>query len=233
MRYLGRAWFFGLLLSLGLPALAGVDEALLADGWNEVLFDGKTPNRFEAEGEGGVTVLSESSVSLVQRPLDVDLAATPLLTWRWRVDEATPPTDLSIKGGDDRSLAIYVAFPFQPEEAGFMERMKRAVVESLVGEEAPGRVLVYVWGGEGKRGDSVPNPYLGKAGATTILRSADSETGAWQEESIDIAEDYRNSFASEPPDPISIAISADSDDTMSRIEAAITGLSFVERQKGS
>ncbi|MEM8951191.1 MAG: DUF3047 domain-containing protein, partial [Pseudomonadota bacterium] len=140
MLNLGRVWFLGLLLSLGLPALAGIDEALLADGWSETLFDGKAANRYETDGAGGVTVLSESSVSLVQRPLDVDLAATPLLTWRWRVDEAAPPTDLGVKGGDDRSLAIYVAFPFQPEKAGIMERMKRAVVESVAGEEAPGRV---------------------------------------------------------------------------------------------
>ncbi len=229
MRNLGRAWLVGLALLIGLPALAGVDEALLAEGWSEVVFDGKTPNRFELYEDGGVAVFSEGTVSLLQRPLSVDLERSPVLTWGWRVDRAVPPTDLSIKGGDDRSLAVYIAFPFQPEKASLMERTKRAIVESLVGEEAPGRVLVYVWGGKGKRGDHVPNPYLGEAGMTTILRPAGSETGVWQDESIDVAEDYRNSFASEPPDPISIAIGADSDDTMSEIQAVITGLTFIER----
>lgn len=226
-----RTWLVGLAILISLPALAGVDEALLADGWSEVLFDGKTPNRFEAHEEGGVEISSEGTVSLLQRPLLVDLLRNPVLTWRWRVDQAAPPTDLGIKGGDDRSLAVYIAFPFQPEEASFTERMKRSIVESFVGAEAPGRVLVYVWGGEGKRGDHVPSPYLGKAGMTTILRPAASETGVWQDESIDIAEDYRASFGSEPPAPISIAIGADSDDTMSKIQAVITGLTFIDRPK--
>ncbi len=231
LRDLGRVWLVGLALLVGLPALAGVNEALLAEGWSEVLFDGKTPNHFAPDGSGGIAVVSEGDVSLLQRPVSVDLKRNPVLTWRWRVDQAAPPTDLSLKGGDDRSLAVYVAFPFQPEEASLMERTKRAVLESLVGEEAPGRVLVYVWGGKGKRGDHVPNPYLGEAGMTTILRPADSATGVWQEESIDVAEDYRNSFASEPPDPVSIAIGADSDDTMSKIQAFITDLTFIERTK--
>ncbi len=227
----GRAWLASLLLSFGLPALAGVDEALLAEGWSEVVFDGKMPNRFAPDDSGGVAVFSEGTVSLLQRPLSVDLQQNPVLTWRWRVDQAAPPTDLAVKGGDDRSLAVYVAFPFQPEEASLMERTKRAIVENLAGKKVPGRVLVYVWGGAGERHDHVPNPYLGEAGMTTILRPAGSETGVWQDESIDVAEDYRDSFASEPPDPISIAIGADSDDTMSRIRAVITDLTFIERAK--
>ena len=230
---LGRAWLVGLALVLGLPALAVVDKKLLADGWSEVLFDGKTPNRFEAHGEGGVAVISNGTVSLLQRPLAIDLQENPVLTWRWRVDQAAPPTDLSIKGEDDRSLAVYVAFPFQPEEASLMERMKHAIVESTVGSNTPGRVLIYVWGGEGVRGEHVSNPYLGKAGMTTILRPAGSATGVWQDESVDIAEDFKNSFGSEPPDPISIAIGADSDHTMSRVQAVIKSLTFIKRPKGS
>ena len=230
-RTLGRAWLVGLALLIGLPALAGVDEALLAEGWSEVIFDGKTPNRFTPDGSGGVAVISDGTVSLLQRPLSVDLQKNPVLTWRWRVDREAPPTDLSIKGGDDRSIAVYVAFPYRPEEASLMERMKRALVESTVGTKAPGRVLVYVWGGEGVRGDHLPNPYLGEAGMTTILRPAGSKTGVWQDESIDIAEDYRNRFRSEPSNPISIAIGADSDDTLSKVQAVITDLTFIERPK--
>ncbi|MGI9499750.1 MAG: DUF3047 domain-containing protein [Geminicoccaceae bacterium] len=222
-----RAVLVVLVLLMDLPALAEVDEALLTDGWSEVLFDGKAPNRFEAFGEDGVAVISERSVSLLQKSLSVDLQKNPVLTWRWQVTIAAPPTDLGVKGGDDRSLALYVAFPFVPEEAGVMERMQRAIVEKTIGKRAPGRVLIYIWGGEGKRDDRMFSPYMDDAGMMTILRPASTETGRWQSEGVDIAEDYRRSFGTEPPDPMSIAIGADTDDTESMVRSMIVDLAFI------
>ncbi|MDH3664187.1 MAG: DUF3047 domain-containing protein, partial [Alphaproteobacteria bacterium] len=179
----------------------------------------------------GISVESEGSVSLLEKSVTVDLEASPMLAWRWRVTMPAPPTDLATKGEDDRSLALYVAFPFVPEEAGVMERLKRAVVENLAGEEAPGRVLVCVWGGDGARGDRLQSPHLGDSGMMTILRPTNTKPGVWFDETIDVAEDYRKAFASEPPDPMSLAIGADTDDTMSKSRAVITDLAFVERSK--
>ncbi|MEM7044859.1 MAG: DUF3047 domain-containing protein [Pseudomonadota bacterium] len=234
---LGRVWLVVVALSIGLPAVALVDESLVADGWQEVTFDGKTPNRFRTDVAGELLVESEKSVSLIQRSIDVNIARTPRLSWRWRVVRQVPPTDLATKGEDDRTLALYVAFPFVPAEASAFERMRRAVIEKFAGSEAPGRVLMYVWGGEGARGDRVISPYLGDAGIITILRPAGSETQTWQDEIVDIAEDYRQTFGSEPPDPISLAIGADSDDTQTTALGAITDLAFVgtsptQREKG-
>lgn len=227
--YLNRAWLSIFALLASLPVLAQVDEALLAEGWSEVIFDGKAPNHFVSHASGGVTVMSNQSVSLARQPLSVDLEKTPYLAWRWRVESQVPPTDLSTKGEDDRSLALYVAFPFVPEEATLMERMKRAVVETAAGEEAPGRVLTYVWGGDGERFDRVQSPYLGASGIITILRPAHSDEGVWFDEIIDVADDYRQTFGSDAPDPISIAIGADSDDTSSEAKGVIADLSFVAR----
>ena len=222
-----RAWLVGLGLLISLPALAAVDQALVSDGWQEITFDGKTPNRFRADAAGALLVESDRSVSLLQMPIDVDLEATPLLSWRWRVEQPAPPTDLGVKGEDDRSLALYVAFPFQPEDASAFERMKHALLENLAGEDIPGRILAYVWGGEGERGDRVISPHLGDAGIITILRPAGSGTGIWQEERVDVAEDYRRTFGSEPPDPISLAIGADTDDTRSAALGVIADLEFI------
>ncbi|MGI9510418.1 MAG: DUF3047 domain-containing protein [Geminicoccaceae bacterium] len=228
---LGRVCAAVLALIVSLSALAGTDEVLLADGWRDVLFDNKTPNRFEAFDEGGIAVISEQSVSLLQKPLAVDLDNTPVLAWRWRVTEAAPATDLGVKGEDDRSLALYVAFPFQPEEASVFERMRHAFFENMTGEETPGRVLVYIWGGIGARGDRVPSPYLGEAGIMTILRPADTPLGSWFDEAIDIAEDYRTTFGSQPPAPVSLAIGADTDDTRSTARALVTDIAFIPRSQ--
>jgi hypothetical protein len=221
------AWLGALAFTLAGPALADIDARLRAEGWQEITFDRKTPNRFRTDSSGTLLVESDRSVSLIQMPIDVDLDATPFLSWRWRVEQQAPPSDLGVKGEDDRSLALYVAFPFVPEEASIMERMKRAVVEAVAGKDAPGRVLMYVWGGDGTRGDQIESPHMGGSGIITILRPATMEPAIWFDEAINIAEDYRRIFGSEPPDPISLAIGADTDDTMSRVRGAVTDINFI------
>lgn len=217
-----------LLLMALVPAKADVDKALEEQGWAEFVFDDKLPNSFKALEDGGIEVTSRGGVSLLQMPLSVDLDTRPLLRWRWSVTEAGPATPLSTKGADDRSLAIFIAFPFVAEEATVFERMQRGLVELFAGKDAPGRVLNYVWGGEGDRGMMIDSPYLGESGMMQILRPARTATGQWFEENVNIADDYIAAFGSPPPDPIYIAISADSDDTQSNSRGTVTDLEFLD-----
>ena len=209
MGELGRTWSaagLGLLLIFA-PGLAQavVAPELEAKGWRELPNPNKKENVFRAGADGAIEVVSNDSVSTLYTPVDVEIDERPVLTWRWRVDEAAPATDLSVKGADDCSLAVYVGFPFQPEQASFFDRLKRPLVESWVGEDAPGRVLRYVFCGGHQQGEVVESPYLGSAGMIEVLRPADSATGQWFDERVDLAADYRKAFGEEPPDPISRA----------------------------
>jgi hypothetical protein len=204
---------------------AGPD--LQATGWRELGVSGKAGNRFVGRPDGAIEVISSTSVSRLYRRLQVDLNATPVLTWHWRVDEPVPPTDLTQKGEDDTALTLYVGFPWDPERASFTERLTRPLVEAYVGEDAPGRVLAYVFGGEQRRGDAVKSPHLRASGFMRVLRPADSPTGQWFEERVDVVEDYREAFGEEPPDPSQLAISADTDNTRSNSRGSVKGLAFL------
>ena len=204
---------------------------LAAAGWRELEVKGKPANRYVGHPDGSIEVVSSSSVSRLYRPVEVDLDATPVLTWRWRVDQPVPPTDLTQKGEDDTAITLFVGFPWDPERASFTERLKRPLVETLAGEDAPGRVLAYVFGGKQRRGEAVDSPHLGAGGAMRVLRPADSPTGEWFEERVDIAQDYRESFGEEAPDPTQIAISADTDDTGSTTSGFVAALAFVGRDE--
>jgi Protein of unknown function (DUF3047) len=204
---------------------------LAAAGWRELEVKGKPGNKFIGHPDGAIEIVSSSSVSRLYRPVEVDLGATPVLTWRWRVDEPVPPTDLTQKGEDDTAVTLYVGFPWDPGEASFTERLTRPLVEAYAGEDAPGRVLAYVFGGEEPRGTVVDSPHLGDAGAVRVLRPADSPTGEWFEERVDLAQDYREAFGEDPPDPTQIAISADTDDTGSSSRGFVAALAFVGRDE--
>jgi hypothetical protein len=226
----GRAWLcLALVLLVALAprlAEARVGPKLQAQGWRELPNPNKAENAYRASPEGAIEVVSHNSVSTLYRPVDANLRERPTLTWRWRVEEPAPATDLSAKGQDDCSLAVYVGFPYSSDQASFFERLKRPLVETWAGEDAPGRVLRYVFCGRHQRGEVVESPYLGSAGFIRVLRPADSPTGKWFEEQVDLAADYRLAFGEEPPDPTQIAIQADTDNTRSQSRAFVADLAF-------
>jgi hypothetical protein len=222
---------FAAPVAFAAPARIPTGPDLQEAGWREVGVSGKPGNRFVGHRDGAIEVASAASVSRLYRAVDPDLAATPVLIWRWRVDDPVPPTDLSQKGEDDTAITLYVGFPWDPAAASFTERLTRPLVEAYAGSDAPGRVLAYVFGGAERRGEVVASPHLRTAGAMRVLRPADSPTGEWFEERVDLVADYREAFGEDPPDPGQIAISADTDDTRSTSRGFVAGLAFVGRDE--
>jgi len=139
-------------------------------------------------------------------------------SWRWSVDQSVPATDLRKKGGDDRNLAMYVVFLPEAEA----QKLKGAGIRKLLSSNAA-RVLVYVWGGNHGRGKQLASPYLGNRGKTVVLRNAG--TGS-HSENVNLASDFKRAFGGAQGAVVGIAVSADSDDTKSKVRGAISGLSL-------
>lgn len=210
-------------------ARAAVDPRLRALGWEELSFEDKPANTYTLEPDGSIRIESNRSVSVIWLDLPSDPTITPILHWRWRIDRAVPPTDLRRKGGDDRSLAVYVAFAYVPERASLVERSMRAILTSIAGRALPGRMLSYVWGGDGPSSSWFDNPYLPIGGRIRVLRGIETPTGAWLEERVDIDADFREAFGEEPTKVVQIGVSADSDDTRTTASARICGFAWLPR----
>ena len=215
-------------------ATAELDTVLTDTGWDEITFDEKPTNRFSVgitQGEGlAVDVVSARSVSVAFKPYDeneINLAETPKLKFSWLSETPDPDTDTTQKGGDDRTLAIYVAFPYQPDQVSFGERLERKLVEALRGKDTPGRVLTYVWGGGAPAGDGFENPYAGKYGQMIIVDTPDTPINTWHDRVVDVRADFIKYFGYEPANPLYIGIGSDSDDTGMEIRASVRALQFV------
>ena len=89
-----------------------------------------------------------------------------------------------------------------------------------------GRVLTYVWGGKGRRGDTIINPYIPSDGTMVILRSGDAPTGQWFTEQVDFATNFERAFNTRAPAPAYVAVSADADDTIGQSLALIADIAF-------
>lgn len=215
-------------LLLGVFALGiapGAAVAAAPPGWREANFPFLRANSFKAIDAGGIEVDGRRASSILYRSVAVDLARTPHLGWRWRVDSGPPPTDLSIRGDDDRALAVIIGFAFDPARASAVERSQHRAMRFLFGSEAPGRSLHYVWGSGLPRG-SIIRPTKTDAHRFVVLRPATEPAGVWRSEAVDVAADYRRIFGEAPPRVTQLAIASDGDDTRSTVHAAIAGLAW-------
>ena len=192
-------------------------------GWERLDFEKVPPNTWTEEG-GALVASSNATSSILYAGVPSETA--PVLTWRWRVDRAAPPTDLTRKGGDDRSLSLTVGFAYDPIQATMGEKMKRMVVESMAGADAPGRVIEFAWGGTGAAGVPAASPYSGSSGRIVTLRPATDPTGQWQTERVDLAALYRQIWGGTPPPVTRVALLTDSDDTGGATEARIADICF-------
>ncbi len=202
-----------LALLLAAPAHAS-GPVPFDDAWTEQNFRLFSGNDYRMAGSA-MEVQSEGAVSLMWRVLPQSFWAARRAGWDWAVEAGVPATDLRVKGGDDRNLALY--FVFLPE-AEAQEMAGRPNIRRLLGSEEA-RVLVYVWGGE--RAGMLDSPYLGPRGKTVVLRAAGEGAHV---EGVDLAADYARAFGGTAPALVGLAVSADSDDTASVIRARVAGL---------
>jgi len=207
---------------LGLLALITVSTVQAdSSAWEEWSFPNRKPAEFSVSSDGAISVQADSAVSLLYREVRDDEKDAHILSWRWRVDESPPPTDLTTPGEDDRALAVHVWFP--PEDGAWSVM---STLSSLTGLPLPGQAITYIWGGEHPPQTLLVNPHL-ENGAMIILRDATSATGVWFEETVNIDADFTRAFSHRPVRrPYYILISADSDDTQSTIRAEIAGIHF-------
>lgn len=230
---LARGAALGVLLGLAAGA-AAQELALPAPGtgaWQPLEFPKiERHTRYTPAREDGVPVLraeSECSASGLFYPLrGVELAETPRLRWRWRLDEGLAPADERSKAGDDFAARVYVAFAFEPAHATLLERAARRLGVALYGEELPGSSLVYVWASREPVGARWPNPFTASA---RMIAAESGPAPGWREAEADLLADYERSFGRPAPAPLFLALMTDSDDRCARARASYAGFRLAPR----
>jgi hypothetical protein len=201
-------------------------------GWREVQLDSKVErNAFRArswDGAAAVEVVSRRSMSLLARPVTVDLKATPVLCWRWRVDAPLAAADLTTRRGDDYAARVYVSLSIPRAEQGVALRTQLGLARTIWGAEVPDAALNYVWDNRQPVGTTRPNAYTDRA-MMIVLRSGAGDAGRWVWERRDVAADARAHFGPSAV-PVQVAITADTDNTGESARAGFADLHFVARQ---
>ena len=224
---------FFLAFILLVPEPSGAKEnslhpTLVAEGWEEIIFKDKRSNNYTVCGLGCIKIQTNSSVSMIGKIVTVDLSFYPVLNWKWKIEKQLPSSDLSVKGKDDRAIAVYVTFPYNPDTATFFERLKRPLVEMLRGPNAPSRGISYVWATSEVIGEVISSPFLGESNVMIIARNSMDQVNSWVTERFDVVADHKRVFGYTPTVAAHIMISSDTDDTRTKNQAFIKGLQFTQ-----
>ncbi|MDH3212358.1 MAG: DUF3047 domain-containing protein, partial [Myxococcales bacterium] len=122
-------------LAVGLAAAeaAGADPvALPAPGtgaWRPLAFRSvsreTTYTAVSIDGIAAVRADSDCAASALWLALDgIDLARTPRLAWRWRVEGSLDIPDERVASGDDFAARVYVLFRLDAARASMAERLR-------------------------------------------------------------------------------------------------------------
>lgn len=206
-----------LAAALTTATAANAGPVSFANGWSEQKLSLFSSNDYTFGSN--LSMVSDGSVSIAwSRVAQSDWAANGA-TWSWTVNKSVPATDLSRKGGDDRNISLY--FVFVPADVA--PSLSGAGIRSLLGRSDV-RVIQYAWGGNNAIGSVIASPYgVSGTGVTIPLRQAGTGSAT---ERVDLAADYARAFGGQKGTLIGLAVSGDSDDTSSVIEAAIGNLSL-------
>lgn len=198
--------------------------------WRVVEVGGKAPpTRYRTASVDGVSAIeatADASMALLARPVAVDLASTPVLCWRWRIDAPVAAADMRRKSGDDYAARVYVAFDIPDASLGAGTRFKLRLARGLFGADVPDAALNYVWDNHNSVGTALRSPYTDRA-QLIVAETGAGAAGRWVSERADVAADFTKAFGGVPGRPIQVAIASDTDNTRSRARAAFADLYFV------
>lgn len=175
----------------------------------------KQHTRYTLVADNGVVVVkaaSNSSASGLTRKIEIDPKIYPVVTWRWKVTKIYEKGDVTKKKGDDYPARIYITFKYDPDKAGFFEKIKYETAKTLYGEYPPVAVLNYIWASHAPEGTIVPNPYTDQT-MMIAVESGAKKLNSWIEEVRNVYQDYKKAYGEEPPLISGVAIMTDSDNT--------------------
>lgn len=103
--------------------------------WRLIRLDERLPatryRSLEWDGVAAIEARADGSMALLARPIELDLQATPVLCWRWRVDGVPVTADMTRKAGDDYAARVYVAFELPAQALGLAVRAQLALARRL------------------------------------------------------------------------------------------------------
>jgi Protein of unknown function (DUF3047) len=170
-------------------------------GWKSKVFKGQT--QYQLSQKDGSQVLkadSNDAASGLYYEQRIDLQKTPVMNWRWRIENRLARIDEQTKTGDDFAARVYVVV-----SGGLIFWNSKAIN--------------YVWANTSAKDKIWPNPFAGDHAMMVAVRSANDKIGTWYTEKRNIRADFKKLTGEDMPHIDAVAIMTDTDNAKGKARA--------------
>ena len=171
------------------------------DHWESKEFKGQT--KYHTSILQGTRVLkaeSADSASGLFKEQRIDLQKTPVMNWRWRIENRLGNLNEQAKSGDDYAARVYVVI------SGGLTFWRT-------------RAINYVWASTSPKGKIWPNAFAGDHAIMIALRSSSDQSGVWHTEKRNILADLKQHFGENIRYIDAVAIMTDTDNAHGKVTA--------------
>lgn len=191
----------------------------------------KKLTEFDMVEDGGKVVLhakSEAGASGIGVRTHLDVAKTPVLSWRWKVSDVVEGADNSAGGREDAAARMLLTFDGDKSKLSFGDRTTMSLASKAYGQELPYATLMYIWATDAPVGTVIPNPHT-KRIQMIVVSSGKGGAGQWQALKRNVRDDYRKVFGEDPGPLKSITAFSDADNTGGRVEAWFGDIALTDK----
>ncbi|MDM8355979.1 DUF3047 domain-containing protein [Pandoraea communis] len=198
-------------------------------GWQNLpVVSGKKLTTYTVVTDGGRHVIEANSVdsasALMAKGDSVDIAATPGVTWRWKVDKAIPGADNRVSDKEDSPARLVFFFDGDKSTLPFGDRAAITLAK-VGGEDLPYATLMYIWSNDAAPGSVIQNPHTDRV-QMLVVAGGDGSLGKWQTFSRNLAADYERIYQEKPGKLLGYGIFTDSDNTHASAHAWYADIRF-------
>jgi hypothetical protein len=175
----------------------------------------KRDTKYEVVVDGGQPVLHATAAGaasawvLLRR---FDLAATPVLEWRWRVPALIKGAANEDPKREDAPVRVIIGFDgdkskLPDEEQRYFNRIKR-----LAGRDMPYAMLMYIWDNRNPVDMVVPSAHTSRV-KMVVAESGGAGVGPWRSYRRNVVQDFERAFGEKPGKALGVALMTDTDNT--------------------
>lgn len=169
--------------------------------WEAKEFKGQTYYQLiDHEGTRVLKAESTDSASGLFKKQRIDLQKTPVMNWRWRIENRLGAINEQAKSGDDYAARVYVVV------SGGLAFWRT-------------RAINYVWASASPKDKIWPNAFAGDNAMMIALRSSSDQTGVWHTEKRNILIDLKQQFGEDIAYIDAVAIMTDTDNARGKVTA--------------
>lgn len=165
------------------------------------------------EGIRAVRLHSKGALTFLEKTVDIDIAAFPIVTWRWKVENVLDEIDERTIEGDDHPIRIFFVFEPDASKQNFWFRFKRWLyLDRYHRHPVGGRYTEYLWSSHLRPGEILHDPAKPWQ-KLMVLEGGSEHVGKWRSYRRNLYEDFRRLYAEEPRRLVFIGILNDTDQT--------------------